>query len=202
MGFFFVDVSRDLFARTFYPNGSSSVSSTLLFLIFFTEPAPEQHEPGSPPPPTWRDALTVVLTCGATFVATSTVAAVFLFRYPQHLQPLANTLGIFAAVLACIQYLPQIWTTWKLQHVMSLSIPMMMIQTPGAFVFATSLALRFGAAGWSTWGVYIVTGCLQGCLLFMAINFELRDRRQRKHAEQSGANGSAHVAQNRTRRRR
>ena len=57
---------------------------------------------------------------------------------------------------------------------------MMLIQTPGSFVFATSLIIRYGAAGWSAWGVYIVTGCLQGCLLVMAIRFELRDRRKRQ----------------------
>lgn len=63
---------------------------------------------------------------------------------------------------------------------MSLSIPMMCIQTPGSFVFAASLALRLGAEGWSAWGVYIVTGILQGCLLLMGLKFEIRDMRERK----------------------
>ena len=179
MGLLCLNVGRVLFtgSLTFTHN-----DRTLLFLVFFTTPAPEHHEPGSPAPPSWRDALSVVIVCAATFVATSVVSVVFLLWYPERLGALATALGVFAAVLACIQYIPQIWTTWKLQHVMSLSIPMMLIQTPGSFVFATSLAIRLGSAGWSAWGVYIVTGCLQGCLLFMAIKFELRDRKKSRLA--------------------
>ena len=43
-----------------------------------------------------------------------------------------------------------------------------------------SLAARFGWEGWSTWGIYLVTGVLQGCLLAMGITFEIRERRKRK----------------------
>lgn len=49
----------------------------------------------------------------------------------------------------------------------------MCIQTPGSFVWAGSLAARLGADGWSAWGVYVVTGCLQGSLLGMGIWFDL-----------------------------
>ena len=55
----------------------------------------------------------------------------------------------------------------------------MCIQTPGSFVWVGSLAARFGWEGWSTWGIYLVTGILQGCLLVMGITFELRARRGR-----------------------
>jgi hypothetical protein len=89
-----------------------------------------------------------------------------------------------ATVLAAIQYLPQIWMTWNLGHVGSLSIPMMLIQTPGSFVWSGSLAARLGLAGWSTWGVFLVTGCLQGCLLIMGIYFEVQARRERKGMDQ------------------
>lgn len=82
-----------------------------------------------------------------------------------------------AASLAAIQYLPQIWTTFTLKHVGSLSIPMMLIQTPGGFLFAGSLASRLGVEGWSTWGVYLVTGTLQGCLLGMGIYYEFQARK-------------------------
>lgn len=90
---------------------------------------------------------------------------------------LANILGLMAASLACVQYFPQIWTTYQLGHVGSLSIPMMVIQTPGSFVWAGSLAARLGTEGWSIWGVNLVTGCLQGCLLVMGIYFELQAKK-------------------------
>jgi PQ loop repeat len=100
--------------------------------------------------------------------------------YPNSLQPWADFLGIFSTVLASIQYFPQIYTTFTLKKVGSLSIPMMCIQTPGSFVWAASLAARLGKEGWSAWGVYIVTGCLQGSLLVMGIYFEIMERRRRK----------------------
>ena len=53
----------------------------------------------------------------------------------------------------------------------------MLIQTPGSFVWSASLAARLGVEGWSTWGVFLVTGCLQGCLLVMGICFEVKARR-------------------------
>lgn len=52
----------------------------------------------------------------------------------------------------------------------------MLIQTPGAFILALSLAVRLGAEGWSAWLVYVVTGVLQGVLLVMAVIYERRDR--------------------------
>lgn len=97
-------------------------------------------------------------------------------RYPGLSYSWANVLGIIASILSTFQYLPQIWTTWTLGHVYSLSIPSMCIQVPGAYVFAFSLYLRVGMSGWSTWLVYCVTGALQGVLLGMAITFDLRER--------------------------
>ena len=107
----------------------------------------------------------------------------FILARPQNLQGWANFLGIFATVLASIQYFPQIYTTFLLKRVGSLSIPMMLIQTPGSFVWASSLAARLGPEGWSTWGVYLITGCLQGTLLVMGIVYELRERKREKAGE-------------------
>lgn len=61
---------------------------------------------------------------------------------------------------------------------------MMCIQTPGSFVWAASLAARFGPSGWSAWGVYVVTGTLQGTLLVMGSWYEIQQRRkERKEIE-------------------
>lgn len=61
-------------------------------------------------------------------------------------------------------------------------------------MFAGSLAKRLGPSGWSSWGIYLVTGSLQGALLAMSIIFELRERRRRK--EEDSTAGSAHEEQN------
>jgi hypothetical protein len=163
---------------------TTRLSRMFLFLIFFPKPGPEPHPVDAPPRATWRTAVGVVLVCSIHYAILLVASVVVVMFYPHFMSTWAISLGLCAAVLACIQYLPQIWTTWKLQHVMSLSIPMMCIQTPGSFVFAASLAARLGPEGWSAWGVYVITGVLQGCLLAMGISFELRDRRLRKAQEE------------------
>ncbi|KAF2428934.1 PQ loop repeat protein [Tothia fuscella] len=161
----------------------------LLWIIFFPTPGPEDHPSDAPAQPTYRDALRVVFICVAHTTIVVILSTVFLLWYPRALLPWATFLGISAAILACIQYIPQLYTTYRLQHVMSLSVPMMCIQTPGSFVFAFSLGLRLGWGGWSAWGVYIVTGLLQGGLLVMGIQFELRDRKKRAQEEQPDREG-------------
>ena len=53
---------------------------------------------------------------------------------------------------------PQIRRTWQRKLVGSLSIPMMLIQTPGSFVFVYSMLLRPGA-NWTTWLVFLISAC-------------------------------------------
>lgn len=130
------------------------------------------------------------LLCILHLIVTVIASAAIFYRSPGHLAGWAHFLGILGTCLAATQYLPQLWTTWKLQAAGSLSISMMCIQTPGSFVWVSSLAARLGWEGWSTWGIFLVTGVLQGCLLGMAITFELKERRNRKNAEE-GANPSA-----------
>lgn len=122
--------------------------------------------------PSYRTAVIVSIVCVAHAAIVLIVSLAVAIKQPSHLQAWANFLGIMSAVLASIQYFPQIWTTFRLRKVGSLSIPMMCIQTPGSLVWAASLAQRLGAEGWSAWGVYVVTALLQGTLLVMGIYFE------------------------------
>jgi hypothetical protein len=114
----------------------------------------------------------VTIVCVVHTVILIVTSVVIAITQPTHLQAWANVLGVMAAVLASIQYFPQIWTTFRLRHVGSLSIPMMCIQTPGSLVWAASLAARLGKEGWSAWGVYVLTAVLQGTLLVMGVYFE------------------------------
>ena len=159
----------------------------LLFLVFF---------PRHPTLPnnidksqyTWKTAATVAFVCLLHGLLVIFISASLTLARPHDLGQWANALGIMATILAAIQYFPQIWMTWHLGHVGSLSIPMMLIQTPGSFVWSGSLFARLGLEGWSSWGVFLVTGCLQGVLLAMCICFEIRDRRARdaEHDDVSG----------------
>ncbi|KFY96660.1 hypothetical protein V498_02565 [Pseudogymnoascus sp. VKM F-4517 (FW-2822)] len=148
----------------------------LLFLIFFPR-NPVLPQVTTVGQPTWRTALGVAFICLVHGILVILISAWFAVSRPDYMGTLANILGLMAASLACVQYFPQIWTTYHLGHVGSLSIPMMVIQTPGSFVWAGSLAARLGTEGWSIWGVNLVTGCLQGCLLVMGIYFELQAKK-------------------------
>lgn len=148
----------------------------LLFLIFFPRNAPESEIPIDAQP-TWRNAIMVALLCLVHGLVVILVTAVILMAKPEHSDEWAAALGVMATILGAIQYLPQIWTTYSQQDVGSLSIPMMVVQTPGSFLWAGSLAARLGPRGWSSWGSFLVTGSLQGCLLVMGIIFEFRKRK-------------------------
>lgn len=162
----------------------------LLFLIFFprddAETTLENDDVTTAEISTWKEAILVLAFSLIFFVFAFLGSVVFVYAIPSRIRQWANFLGVLGSMLAAVQYLPQIWTTWRSQTIGSLSVPMMCIQTPGSFVFASSLAVRLGPAGWSAWGLFILTGCLQGCLLVMCLWFLWRDRQQKRGASGIG----------------
>ncbi|KAK5707697.1 hypothetical protein LTR97_000235 [Elasticomyces elasticus] len=166
--------------------------SVMLFLIYFPHPTSTTADLTSPvssltspatPPPKRRDAVIVAITTTLALLTTGLTSLVLVAAYPSHTQTWANLLGIIAGLLSAVQYVPQIWYTYHLRDVKSLSVITMLIQVPGAFLFAFSLWQRVGWEGWSTWAVYIVTGFLQGILLVMAIIYYMQHRRAEKEGQ-------------------
>ncbi|KAF3911329.1 hypothetical protein ABW21_db0206032 [Orbilia brochopaga] len=161
----------------------------LLFLIYFPLATPvlptsdnlstSSHHHENPSPAT---AITISLISFIHLVVTL-VVSVYIYRIasPTAVVNWTAFLGVQSTILASVQYVPQIYTTYKLKAVGSLSIPMMCLQTPGSFIWALSLATREGT-DWSSWLVYCVTGTLQGCLLIMAITFERRRKMEEADA--------------------
>ncbi|KAG7143217.1 hypothetical protein HYQ45_000468 [Verticillium longisporum] len=159
----------------------------VLFLVFFrSEDADVPEEELTGEPPKWHTAVTVGLLCVFHAVIIIILTGVFAVALKSHLNFWANLLGVMAAALAAVQYIPQIWTTYHLKHVGSLSIPMMCIQTPGGYLFSFNLWLRLGAEGWSTWGIFLLTATMQGILLGMAIYYELTKERDQNEIENNG----------------
>ena len=180
-----------------FPKADTNLSSLFLFILFFprttplnppTKPAPiaTSDDDADSQPTSFTTAIVIFVLCILHAFAVLFFSLLMNSLHPKSLPFWAYFLGVFGTILAVIQFLPQIYTTWKLQAVGSLSIPMMCIQTPGSFVWVGSLAARLGWAGWSTWGIYAVTGVLQGCLLVMGIAFELRDRRRKRDIGSEG----------------
>ncbi|KAJ4138178.1 hypothetical protein NW768_001996 [Fusarium equiseti] len=154
----------------------------VLFLIFFRyreANVPTEDLRGEAP--RWQTAVMVGLLCVLHGLIVIILTGVFFIALPDHLVFWANFLGIMATVLAAIQYVPQIWMTYHLKHVGSLSIPMMCIQTPGGFLFAGSLFARLGWEGWSTWFIYLITASMQGSVLFMGVYYEYTARQRGGH---------------------
>ena len=175
-------------------------SRLLLFLIYFPRDVIASPTTSRSAIPKTQSALVVAIFCVAHLIAVCVLTLYFSTTpYPAHpntsvspqLTAWANFLGIQSMVLASLQYIPQLYTTWVLKHVGSLSIPMMCIQTPGSFVWAVSLASREGTK-WSSWITYVVTGVLQGALLAMCIIWELKDRKERK---ETGGDGNGVVVE-------
>ncbi|KAH7369194.1 PQ loop repeat protein [Plectosphaerella cucumerina] len=147
----------------------------VLFLVFFRfETAEVPAEELSGKAPGWHKAVVVALLCLFHGLIVIVLTGIFTTALRSHLNFWANLLGVMAGALAAVQYVPQIWTTYHLKHVGSLSIPMMCMQTPGGFLLAGNQFLALGWAGWSNWGIFLLTATMQGCLLAMAIYYELR----------------------------
>ncbi|KAF9436816.1 hypothetical protein BGZ76_002898 [Entomortierella beljakovae] len=131
------------------------------------------------PAPTEEWALSLkisqVVTGHLVICTAVTVALLAFVGGPENswVSSWATFLGITSVTLAAIQYIPQIHRTYRRKSVGALSIPMMLMQTPGAALLTLSLALRPGA-NWTTWIVYAVTGCLQGILLVLCIIYHFK----------------------------
>ncbi|KAI5121596.1 hypothetical protein M0805_009467 [Coniferiporia weirii] len=88
----------------------------------------------------------------------------------------ATFLGVTSAALAAIQYCPQLMHTYSLKLVGALSIPMMIIQSPGAALMVVSIAMRPGT-DWTSWIMFAVSGIMQAILLLMCLAWKVRQRR-------------------------
>lgn len=154
----------------------------LLYVIYYPETVSASEDISasaatlidSTPKNSKQDQLLVGISYFLSLFLIAIVSVATVSVFPHHTQTWADILGVISGALAAVQYVPQIWHTWKAKDVKSLSIITLISQAPGAFLFALSLGLRVGTKGWSTWIVYIITGTLQFVLLAMAILFLYR----------------------------
>ncbi|KAG5643612.1 hypothetical protein DXG03_000620 [Asterophora parasitica] len=133
---------------------------------------------------TWVTALHLMLTSRRAFITFTTFFLLLTTPtspspnapLPDQLAKWATFLGVTSALLAAIQYAPQLLHTYKAKLVGALSIPMMCIQSPGAVFMVLSIALRPGT-NWTSWITFAVSGIMQGSLLVMCIVFTFRQQR-------------------------
>ncbi|USW53320.1 hypothetical protein Slin15195_G066390 [Septoria linicola] len=156
----------------------------LFMYVYYSEEEAEDEKSGrrnsvSGPERTFRRArrawIVLLIVCGFA-LAVLLVSAVVLHRFPWYAQSYADTLGISMTVLASVQWLPQVYTTWHLGHLGSLSALALCLQTPYTWTFSINMIIRYGLSGWSVWVVYVFVGCMEWTLIGFAIVFRIRDR--------------------------
>ncbi|EIN14437.1 hypothetical protein PUNSTDRAFT_80797 [Punctularia strigosozonata HHB-11173 SS5] len=121
----------------------------------------------------WVVFVHILLITFVTFLLLGTTTT---FPRPPVVDIWATFLGVASAVLAAVQYAPQIVHTYRMKLVGALSIPMMCIQSPGAVLMVLSIALRPGT-NWTSWITFAVAGLMQGSLLIMCILWKIRQRK-------------------------
>ena len=84
--------------------------------------------------------------------------------------------GVAATALTCVQFFPQLWTTWRLKSAGSFSLLTLAIQAPGSVGWALYLATASSPV--STWMPPAVTGACQTALLVLCVLYERAGRRQ------------------------
>ncbi|KIJ99061.1 hypothetical protein K443DRAFT_8657 [Laccaria amethystina LaAM-08-1] len=124
----------------------------------------------------WTTIAHLILVLFTTLFLLSTAPSSTTPSLPAQLSSWATFLGVSSALLAAIQYAPQLLHTYKAKVVGALSIPMMLIQSPGAVLMVLSIALRPGT-NWTSWITFAVAGIMQGTLLTMCIFWKIRQRR-------------------------
>ncbi|KAK9460426.1 uncharacterized protein V1516DRAFT_676601 [Lipomyces oligophaga] len=119
----------------------------------------------------WHRAVYTVVAVLVHYIITFILAILFhKFGSVASVESYAVFLGMQGTVLAILQYLPQIYTTYKFQHPESLSIHSLLMQAPGSLIWAITLAMRPGTE-WSTWMPYLSAAVLQGVLLSMCFYY-------------------------------
>ncbi|KAF9050191.1 hypothetical protein BJ165DRAFT_1457084 [Panaeolus papilionaceus] len=132
----------------------------------------------------WRLSIILAWITIASFCVTALTTAYLLWgaiptphqETPPKQAAWATFLGVSAALMATVQYAPQIMHTYKTKLVGALSIPMMLIQTPGGILMVTSIALRPGT-NWTSWITFLMAAILQGVLLVMCLAWKVRQRK-------------------------
>ncbi|RYP48883.1 hypothetical protein DL768_005307 [Monosporascus sp. mg162] len=167
---------------------------TVLFLyVFYSEDEADAEMTGrrpslSGPERTFRRArhawMVLLLVCAFAF-AVLVVSALIRAFGPHYAQAWADGLGLAVAVLACVQWVPQILTTWRLRSLGSLSLAYLCLSAPYTWAFGISLAVRFGLVGWSTWIVYLLVGTMQFVLIVTGVVFLVRERRHPGEAKRA-----------------
>ncbi|KIW12188.1 hypothetical protein PV08_09464 [Exophiala spinifera] len=164
----------------------------LFMYVYYSEEEADAEKHGrrasiSGPDRTFRRAkraIRVLIAACSFAMSILLISAIILHRFPWVAQTWANILGIAVACFACVQWVPQVRTTWHLGHLGSLSPTSLCLMAPYTWIFGINMMIRVGQKDWSAWIVYVLVGTMQVVLIVMAICFAIRDRNLAKEGKQ------------------
>jgi hypothetical protein len=134
----------------------------------------------------FRNLVRMGLAVSISFLVMSIVLAALLnqvWKLLRVAQLIGFLFGIAGTCCVVLQWAPQIWTTWKLQAVGSLSVLMLSIQLPGTLLVIYFLG-AVNNAHWSTLLPYVVTSLEFTLLIALCLFFMARDWWRRRKADQ------------------
>ena len=114
------------------------IIDSLFLYVYYSEEEAEDEKSGrrtstAGPDRTYRRArrawVVLIGVCGFALVVTL-MSMFVLVHFPGMAQSYADSLGIAMTILASVQWLPQVYTTWHLGHLGSLSAVALCLQTP------------------------------------------------------------------------
>lgn len=123
-----------------------------------------------------RIAMLLILILCLSGIAIPYVLGV-LYGFTSHqFVRYGEVLGTVCAIVSFVQYLPQIYTTFRLREHGSLSLVMLGIQAPGGMI--NSMFMWLGQhEHWTTWLSFFVSASEQMFLLITCIIFKIKNRK-------------------------
>ncbi len=93
---------------------------------------------------------------------------VLLLSIDHNVEVYARLMGLLSMIGGIIQYIPQIYKTFKYKIIGSLSLGAMMMQVPGSYIWVGFLISQ-SSAHYSTWVPYLVSATLQLILFLICL---------------------------------
>jgi len=150
----------------------------ILFLRYFTF-APNEAQTRYERAREFRFATIIFAVVFVSAITLATVAGILYYDFgisSEVMVKYAQTCGGISSVVILFQWMPQIWTVFKLKSPGSLSVPMLALQAPGAILVIYFLAV-LNKADFTTWAPYVVTFIEQVILIALCAFYHIQEKR-------------------------
>lgn len=137
--------------------------------------------------------ITLLCLCTLGFAVTLAVLSVLNSIESSQVKVYATGLQYFASVVIALHWLPQIWVTYSLGSLGSLSYLMLLVQSFGSLLTAYNVCGGFECS-WQTWLPYIVASLMLSALVVLAtFQWVHRKRLQRNRVQSSRTTAKSSV---------